>query len=148
MSERTSLLINCSEQEAREIRVQAKLQRRTISGYVLNIAMRAVGYDDQLFARFDRLLSFDSSSGRQPGAARPRTTMHLHCFEGEAKRIRNAAKRRETTISGFVLHSVRRSWAVNRRIAEESRNTLLNGRAAPLPNPGVTGEAGSGGRTR
>lgn len=111
------MLINCSEQEAREVRKQAKLQRRTVSGYVLNIAIRAVGYDDQLFTQLKRLSSFGSAWGRRPRAARPRTTMHLHCSAEEASRIRNAAKRREMTISGFVLHSLRRSWEVNRRIA-------------------------------
>jgi len=120
MSGRASLLINCSVQEAREIRAQAKLQRRTVSGYALNIAMRAVGYDDQLFARFKRLSGFGSTWGHQHRAARPRTTMHLHCSEAEADRIRNAAKRRETTISGFVLHCVRRSWEVNRQISDQS----------------------------
>lgn len=130
MRERTALLINCSEQEARQIRAQAKLQRRTVSGYVLNIAMRAAGYDDQLFIRYKRLSSFGGNSGRQPRARQPRTTLHLHCSEGEARRIRNAAKRRETTICGFVRYSLWRSWEVSRQIADE-RRTLSSGRASP-----------------
>lgn len=129
MSGRTSLLINCSVQEAREIRAQAKLERRTVSGYVLNIAMRSVGFDDQLFAHHKRLSSFGARWVGHAMAAKPRTTMHLHCSEAEAKRIRDSAKRREITISGFVLYSLLRSWEVNQRIADQNRKTL-RGRAS------------------
>ena len=36
MENRTSLLIRCSQQEAEMIRRAARLERRTISGFILN----------------------------------------------------------------------------------------------------------------
>jgi uncharacterized protein (DUF1778 family) len=113
MTGRTALLINCSVQEASEIRARAELQRRTVSGYVLNIAMRSVGYDEQLFTRFERLSSFGGRWRRRFPIEKPRTTMHLHCSKEEATRIRDSAKRRDTTISGFILHCLHRSWELS-----------------------------------
>jgi len=130
MSGRAALLINCAKQEAQEIRKQSKIQRRTVSGYVMNIVLRAVGYDEELFARFGRLSSFGRGAGNQRKLATPRTTMHIHCSEGEARQIRNAAKRRETTISGFVLRSLWRSWEANQRVANEKLNAATHGRAS------------------
>ena len=108
MSPRPSLLINCSKAEAQEIRHQAQRQRRTVSGYVMNIVMRAVEFDDELFVRLNGVRTL-----RPPWDYRdekPRTTVHFYCSRQEAERVRKAAKRRETTISGFVLHSLHRSW--------------------------------------
>src|SRR5262249_17597215 len=110
MGRRTALLICCSRHEARAIRARARLQRRSVSAYVMNIVMRGVGYEEDLFAglrEFRRIWGWKKL--RVPG---PRTTMHLHSSVREARRIRNEAKRGETSISGFVLHCMRRSWDV------------------------------------
>ena len=107
MGGRSALLINCSEKEARKIHEQAALQRRGVSSYVLNIVSRAVEFDDRIFAAINGLPG--SKIRRLPG---PRTTLLLRCSVEEAKRIRTAAKRRQTTISGFVLQALRRSWKV------------------------------------
>ena len=109
MAKRTAFLVSCSTQEARTIREQAKLQRRTVSGYVFNIVMRAVAFDERFCANLRWLTGFERSRRGLSGA---RTTMLLRCSVAEAKRIRTAAKRRDTTISGFMLHTLRRAWKV------------------------------------
>ncbi len=49
--DRTALLIRCNTEEADRIRIEAEKQRRTISGYVLQITLRVVEIDDRLFAK-------------------------------------------------------------------------------------------------
>src|SRR5215472_11706929 len=105
MRNRAVLLINCSQKEAQKIRAIAARQRRTISGYVLNILMnairfdeslarmRALGFEERPHVRDIELYGLEGISTRPPG---PRTTMLLSCPEEEAKRIREAAKRKET----------------------------------------------------
>jgi len=108
---RTALLIHCSAEEAKIIRGRATLQRRTISGYVLNVMMRVIAHDERLFNQLGRLQRWDrvfvGNSVRPVG---PRTTMLLRCSADESARIRLAAKRRGATISVFVLHTLRSSW--------------------------------------
>jgi uncharacterized protein (DUF1778 family) len=109
--DRTALLIHCSAQEAKIIRERAILQRRTISGYVLNVMMRVVARDERLFTELGRLQRWDRifvwNSLRPVG---PRTTLLLRCSVQESARIRLAAKRRGATISAFVTHTLRSSW--------------------------------------
>lgn len=104
---RAALLINCSAKEAQTIHEQAELQHRTVSSYMLNIVWRTLELEEKIFAEFKRLQSLKTS--RPPG---PRTTILLRCSVEEAKRIRAAAKRRQTTINGYVLHTLGRSWKV------------------------------------
>jgi uncharacterized protein (DUF1778 family) len=117
MSSRTSLLLNCSKYEAEEIRSRAKTQRRTVSGYVLNIIMRAVDFDAQILLRVNRLQPTVREKPEQP-----RTTIHLHCSTAEAKRVRDAAKRRENHISDFILHALRRSWSASDSLLQPKPN--------------------------
>ncbi len=42
INHRASLLVRCSEEEAKQIRDAAKHERRTISGYVLNVVMSRI----------------------------------------------------------------------------------------------------------
>lgn len=105
MSLRTSLLLNCSEYEAQEIRRRAEKQRCRVSGYVLNIVMRSVDFDEQLAIGAKKLHPIPRTTPEHP-----RKTVHLHCSTLEAKSIRKAAETRETTISGFILNALRRSW--------------------------------------
>ncbi len=65
--------------------------------------------DESLFETHKRLSPWNARQERCPG---PRTTMLIRCTTDEAARIRSAAKRRDTTISGFVLHTLRCSWVV------------------------------------
>ena len=111
MGHRAALLIHCSQEEASRIHEQAKLEHRTVSGYVLNIVMRAVGFEEVLFARFKRIDTLKRILfGRPLRLPGPRTALLLRCSTEESKRIRAVAKNRETTISAFVLWSLRRSW--------------------------------------
>lgn len=111
MGGRTALLICCSVGQAQKIRREAEFERRTVAGYVLNIVSRALRFEEQLAYRLSRLplsgprLTWDSV--RMPGK---RTAVLIRCGNDEANRIRVAAKRRCTTISGFVLHCLIRSW--------------------------------------
>ena len=112
MAGRTALLINCSTEEALTIRERAKLEHRGISGYVLNIVMRSVDFEEELLGKAGQsppLNRRPSGTLRPPG---PRTTFLLRCSTEESERIRRAAKLRDTTISAFVLRCIARSWRI------------------------------------
>jgi len=91
------------------MRVNARAQRRTLSGYVLNIVVRTVELQEQMYANFERVR--EVGSGAKP---RPRTTVLVRCSNSEAKRIRRAAQLSAMTISGYVLRALHRSWDVAR----------------------------------
>src|SRR5215470_11734247 len=111
---RTALLICCSVEEAEKIRQEAAFEHRTIAGYVLNILLRALRVEERLaaelsiFQRLNRVLS--RAPTRAPGQ---RTAILVRCSIDDANRIRVGAKRRDATISGFVLHCLKRNWDVN-----------------------------------
>lgn len=113
MSDRTALLIYCSQEEFEKIHIMAELEHRTLSGYVLNIVMRAVTFEETIYAGVNvvRLMKWALMKPvlLSPG---PRTTMLLRCSSDEATRIRTAAKRRRASISGYVRLAVKRSWSV------------------------------------
>src|SRR5215469_2477466 len=121
MTDRTALIISCSREQSAAIHLRAGLERRTVSGYVLRILMRWLDLEE-------RLVSIQETSGRPLTAYQPvrvpgpRTTMLLRCSKQEAHRIKVGAKRRNTTISWFVLHSVALSWSAGDRMLVESRN--------------------------
>jgi hypothetical protein len=141
MGKRTVLLLNCSHREARKIREVAKHQRRTISGYVLNILIKAVRIEKNL----NRLKSLGSSVLVRPrdmdlfnelqGCARrlrgPRTTMLLSCSAEEAGQIRETAKTKAMTISGLVLGALRHSWDLNEMAIPSSQQALLRAKETP-----------------
>lgn len=107
---RTALLIRCSVQEAGQIRDGAHKERRSVSNYVLNILDRALRTEELMFARLQHGPSLNQTLSRLPRLVPgPRTAVLLRCTDYEASRIRAAARRRDTTISGFVLHSLRRA---------------------------------------
>lgn len=110
---RTALLICCSEEEASKVHEEAKIELRTVSGYVLSVVMRAVQVDEKLFAKFSGLRTWNlhgwKHSLRLPG---PRTAMLIRCSKEQSTRIRMAAKRRDMTVSGLVLSFLIRSWLI------------------------------------
>lgn len=118
MPGRTALLINCSQQELEKMRACAEVQHRTLSGYVLNIVMRTVVVEENLFVSLKGLAEATPVTWQPVRPAGPRTTMLLRCSIAEATRIRAASKRRKTTISAFVLHTLQRSWSVIKRLAD------------------------------
>lgn len=121
MTDRTALLISCTREQAATIHLRAGLERRTVSGYVLRILMRWLDLEERLVGiqrdTSQPLTAFQPV--RFPG---PRTTMLLRCSKGEAHRVRVGAKRRKTTISWFVLHSLSLSWSAEDRLPMEPRN--------------------------
>jgi hypothetical protein len=109
MSARAALLINCSKAQAAAVRERAELERRTVSGYVLNIVLRAVALEETVFARVSRLRPLPFR--RPPG---PRTCVLIRCSADEAKRIRSATNRRQMTNCGYVLYCLERWWRLER----------------------------------
>jgi hypothetical protein len=105
MGRRTALLINCSVRESREIHERASEEHRTMSAHVLVIVMRTIKSDERLFRRMRRLTT--APTERDTGA---RTTLLLRCSAEEGRRIRQGARRRDATISGFVLGTLHRWW--------------------------------------
>ena len=109
--DRTALLIRCTTEEAARIRIESDKQRRTISGYVLQIMGRAVEIDERLSAKVDISRIVNPMSRRALLGSGPRTAILVRCSIPEANRIRESARRRDTPINAFVLQALRRSWA-------------------------------------
>lgn len=110
---RSALLIRCSETEAAMIRDRAALERRTVSGYILNVLDRILRTEDSLFQKLSRYESFNRTLGRAPTRSHgPRTALLIRCTTAEANRIRTAAERRQIGMSDFVVHSLRQFWTV------------------------------------
>jgi uncharacterized protein (DUF1778 family) len=120
-----SLLLSCSRREAEQVRKKAALQRRTVSGYVINIVMRSVEFSDGLVSSLGKLPPFFKlDRGKQAKGVAPRTTLHIYCTAEESKRIRGAASRRDMTISGFVLSCLRRSWETESAMESQSTGVV------------------------
>ena len=74
---RAALSINCSETQARKVREFADRERRTISAYVLDITLRAVGIEERFLSRLGRLYLFPIK--REPGPRTSNDTRHTGC---------------------------------------------------------------------
>lgn len=92
------------------VRERAVRDRRSISGYVLDIVLRAIDFEDSLFARYKHLTKLSGPPAERP--ERPRTTMLVRCSAHEARRIRVAAGRRDTTMNRYVLWTLQRAWEI------------------------------------
>src|SRR5215469_5717071 len=120
MSDRTALIISCSQEVAARIHQRAASERRTVSAYVLRILMRWLDLEERLVVR-------QEEGGRPLTLYHPvrpsgkRTTMLLRCSKEEAQRIRTGAKRRCTTISWFVIYTLALSWSADDRVFMETR---------------------------
>ncbi len=51
--QRTALLIRCTKDEAARIRLEARKERRTLSGYVINALMNRIEAREKALARFE-----------------------------------------------------------------------------------------------
>lgn len=107
---RASLLLNCSVREAREVRKRAKLQGRTVSGYVVRIVMRSVSLSEEMEKSYKSLPGDWKRYLKKQEHFRPRTTLHVYCSGEQAERIRRTARAQGMSISGLVLRCLRRSW--------------------------------------
>lgn len=63
-------------------------------------------------AFLDRAENTPWHTARRTFYEKPRTTMLIRCSTEEAKRIRAAAQHRSTSISDFVIQTLRRAWKV------------------------------------
>src|SRR5215467_11034181 len=114
MANRSALLICCSVEEAQKIRREAQFEHRTVAGYVLNILSRALRLEERLAAQLNSFQRLNRVLARTPiRAPGKRTAILVRCSVDEASRIRIAAIRRDATISGFVLHCLKRNWDLN-----------------------------------
>lgn len=133
---RASLLINCSKREAQEVRSRALLQRRTVSGYVVNIVARRIQFAQEIAPRGS--LRIVKIAGEKPAKATgPRTTLHIYCSFEEARQIRRAARLEAVTISGFVFRCLWHSWQIEDSLAEIQRKRGIR-RPKPWTEPGLT----------
>ncbi|MGB9468724.1 MAG: hypothetical protein WBQ59_05185 [Candidatus Acidiferrum sp.] len=113
MANRTALLISCSRQDAEMIRARARREHHSVSGYMLHILVRAVRFEELIFSQVNRLARLNGrASQRFVPALEIKTKILLRCSAEEAERIRTAAKRRDASISKFVMHCLSRSWNV------------------------------------
>jgi uncharacterized protein (DUF1778 family) len=103
---RTALLIRCGAEEADRIRLEAHKERRTISEYVLRIALRTAAIDDRVFSR----LKYDYLANRPQRSISPRTAILVRCDVSQGERIREAARRRDLPINAFVLQALKAAW--------------------------------------
>ena len=103
---RTALTIRCSQSEAAVLRSQALAENRTVSGCLWNILDRTLQIEEKLPSQ---LTSLAHAEALIP-PAKPRTKILLRCSTEQAHRIRRAALRRGTSISKFVVFSLRRHW--------------------------------------
>jgi len=115
MSDRTALIISCSREQAAAIHQRAAFERRTVCAYVLRILMRWLDLEERLAARQERPLT--AYHPVRPSGER--TTMLIRCSKVEAHRIKAGAKRRCTTISWFVLHTLALAWSAGDRMLTE-----------------------------
>jgi hypothetical protein len=122
MGKRASLLISCTKEEAREVRKRAKAQGRTLSASILNVVMRGVDFDERIFVEFQRIRPLPPDANKRG----PKMAVHLRCSAEEANRIRAAAGRRGSTVSGFMLHLLKAAWSVERERERERESTLLS----------------------
>ncbi len=53
--DRTALLVRCSQKEAEVIRQAAKLERRTVSGYILNAVLQRIAVRNKTREQYEKL---------------------------------------------------------------------------------------------
>lgn len=109
---RTAIIVSCSRIEADQVRLQSRQERRTMSGYVLNVVMRFVAIEEMAQPAV-RANYWYTRPRRELG---PRTTFLVRCNLREAIRIKSAASIRRWTVSAYVLHALQKSWLASKMI--------------------------------
>jgi hypothetical protein len=59
--------------------MKAKLERRTVSGYVVNIVMRSIEFDEKLLVRLGKAPLFKVVRKKMVKGGAPRATLHIYC---------------------------------------------------------------------
>jgi uncharacterized protein (DUF1778 family) len=132
--ERSSLLISCSSNEAASIREKAAGERRTISAYVLRIALSKAHEDIDLPRRpqYGGVVEVVNRDERVRTVGR-RVMLHIRCSDAESASIRQAAEQTGKTISAYVLDALQRWWhrpefATLRNMRSQTAPSRLSGR--------------------
>jgi hypothetical protein len=110
MSNRTAILLYCHLEDAQTVRERARLENRTVSGYLLHIVMRSVEFEKGMLTLLNRPKGFRPPVDAWTCPPGPKTTMLLRCSIDQAKAIRTTAKQKGISVSGFVRCALRRSW--------------------------------------
>ena len=138
MNPRTAFLLRCSNPAAETIREKARQSRRSISGYVLGVLDGSLHVEEILSGRTARLSDFAGASGRAPvRESGAETAILVRCTDAEADRVRAAARRRDMSISAFVMHCLRRGWSVETEMSSTATNTATPDTVAVSENAGV-----------
>ena len=110
---RTALLISCTREEASKLRSRAAYEDRGVSSYLRRVLSQAIAFDEMMMARYSRVFPVGRPPDTRSRGYR-KTAVLLRCSVELAEQIRSAAARRETTISGYVLHCLNRRWELER----------------------------------
>ena len=121
MRDGSMILMRLSQAESDLIHERAKDGRQTISGYVLKVVLGYVALDENYLAKFTRGVPYFAPMKRPIKVIGPRTTFLVRCSRDESHRIRAAAKRRDATITGYILSALRRTWKVQIKIGRMAR---------------------------
>ncbi|HKV47261.1 MAG TPA: hypothetical protein VJN69_04165 [Candidatus Acidoferrales bacterium] len=108
---RTSLLVRCSQLDAQTVHAEALTQHRSVSGYLLNVLERSMWIEQRFLSGLTYVMKI-----AVPASLEARTAIHLRCTAEEADRIREAAEKREASISNFVVFSLHRQWNAAERV--------------------------------
>ncbi|HTU35629.1 MAG TPA: hypothetical protein VMF66_17630 [Candidatus Acidoferrum sp.] len=114
---RTTLTIRCSQEEAAILHSQAAAEHRTLSGCLLNILERVLLFEERYPGELTSLIHAEALIP----PPKPRTKILLRCSTEQADRIRRATVRRKTSISRFVVFSLRRHWKAKAAIQPRSK---------------------------
>jgi uncharacterized protein (DUF1778 family) len=127
---RTSLIIRCTEEDAAKIRHLAAAEHRNVNLYLLHLFERNLAIEEKhapVFGDwFSRLaIDFEANGAvvtkTKTKTKTPRTAIHFRCSLEAADRIRQAAARREMSISDFAMFALHRSWRATERVRSRTQ---------------------------
>jgi hypothetical protein len=94
--------------------------------------------EEILSGRTARPNDFAGASGRAPvRESGAETAILVRCTDAEADRVRAAARRRDMSISAFVMHCLRRDWSVETGMSSTAAKTATHETVAVSENSGV-----------
>ena len=119
---RTALLIRCTKQDLEGIHEQAQEEYRSVGGCLLHMLERSLWIEESFGRGLGPVYLAKRAMAKTVRPKGQRAAILLRCSEEVAERIRQAARRRKMSISGFVLFSLHRHWAALHQV----RNRALS----------------------